>query len=333
MQKQNLLFRRKGFGSFRDLLLAVSQDPAMLIWLDGRLNVVGKPNENYAREVMELFTMGIGNYTEHDVREAARAFTGWTLSGNSFHYDASKHDNKPKTVLGQTGNFNGTDIVDMLAVRPETARFLSRKLYTFFVHDHPTDDEINALAKVYLDSKTDIGVLVTAIFHSAAFTSSDAYLSKVKSPAEFIVGAIKALPGQFSPVGMLPAFRLMGQDLFEPPSVKGWPGGLDWVSTITMLTRMNFGNSMISARPGSGFGNGLDLNRFSLNTGINDPGAYVDYLLEAMGAVPVTADTRQQMIAYMQAPGGLNSLSRRQLDMKTRGLIHLIMSTAEYQMA
>jgi len=125
----------------------------------------------------------------------------------------------------------------------------------------------------------------------------------------------------------------MGQDLFEPPNVKGWPGGLDWVSTITMLTRMNFGNSMISARPGSGFGNGLDLNTFSLNAAIDDPGAYVDYVLDAMGSVPVTADTRQQMIAYMEAPAGLNSLPRQQLDMKTRGLIHLIMSTAEYQMA
>jgi len=333
MLKQNQLFQRRGFGSFRDLLLAVSQDPAMLIWLDGRLNVVGKPNENYAREVMELFTMGIGNYTETDVREAARAFTGWTLSGNSFHYDSSKHDNKPKKVLEQTGNFNGTDIVEMLAVRPETARFLSRKLFTFFVHDHPSNDEIEGLARIYLDSGTNIGAVVTAIFRSPSFTSPDAYLSKVKSPAEFIIGAIKALPGQFSPVGMLPAFRLMGQDLFEPPSVKGWPGGLDWVSTITMLTRMNFGNAMISARPGSGFGNGLDLNSFSLNAGINEPGAYVDFILESLGAVPDTPETRQQLIAYLQAPGGLNSLSRRQLDMKTRGLIHLIMSTAEYQMA
>jgi hypothetical protein len=174
---------------------------------------------------------------------------------------------------------------------------------------------------------------VTAIFHLPSFTAQDAYLSRVKSPAEFIVGAIKALPGQFSPVGMLPAFTLMGQDLFEPPNVKGWPGGLDWVSTITMLTRMNFGNSMISARPGSGFGNGLDLNTFALNAGITDPGAYVDYLLEAMGSVPVTDPARLEMIGYIQAPRDLSSLSARQLDMKTRGLIHLIMSTAEYQMA
>jgi hypothetical protein len=186
---------------------------------------------------------------------------------------------------------------------------------------------------VYQDSDTNIGALVTAIFHLPSFTSTDAYLANVKSPAEFIVGAIKALPGQFAPVGMLPAFRLMGQDLFEPPNVKGWSGGLDWVSTITMLTRMNFGNSMISARPGSGFGNGLDLNSFSLNAGITDPGGYVDYLLEAMGSVPVTADTRAQMVAYMGAPGSLSSLTRQQLDMKTRGLIHLIVSTAEYQMA
>src|SRR5439155_26418457 len=163
-------------------------------------------------------------------------------------------------------------------------------------------DEIDALAKVYLDNDTNIGALVTAIFHSPSFTSTDAYLGNVKSPAEFIIGAIKALPGQFSPVGMLPAFRLMGQDLFEPPNGKGWAGGLDWVSTITMLTRMNFGNSMISARSQSEFGNGLDLNSFSLNAGISDPGAYVDYLLSAMGSVPVTADTRQQTMAYVQAP-------------------------------
>jgi len=334
MYQQNQLFRKKGFGSFRDLLLAVSQDPAMLIWLDGNSNKKGRPNENYAREVMELFTMGIGNYTEQDVREGARAFTGWFVDGSgSFYFNVAQHDNGVKTFLGQTSKFNGTDIVDILAMQPATARFISRKLFTFFVHDNPTDADIDALAKVYFANNTDIGAVVTAIFKSPAFISKAAYLAKIKSPAEFIVGAIKALPGQFAPVGMLPAFRLMGQDLFEPPNVKGWPGGLDWVSTITMLTRMNFGNSMISARPGSGFGNGLDLNTFSLHAAIDDPGAYVDYVLDAMGSVPVTADTRQQMIAYMEAPAGLNRLPRQQLDMKTRGLIHLIMSTAEYQMA
>jgi uncharacterized protein (DUF1800 family) len=334
MYQQNQLFRTSGFGSFRDLLLAVSQDPAMLIWLDGNSNKKGRPNENYAREVMELFTMGIGNYTEQDVREGARAFTGWFVDGSgNFYFNVQQHDNGSKSFLGHTGNLNGTDVVDILAMHPATARFLSRKLFTFFIHDHPSDDDIEGLAKVYFDSATDIGAVVTAILKSPAFTSMEAYLAKIKSPAEFIVGAVKALPGEFAPVGMLPAFRLMGQDLFEPPNVKGWPGGLDWVSTITMLTRMNIGNSMISARPGSSFGNGLDLNRFSLNVGIDDPDAYVDFVLGAMGSVPVTAENRAQMVAYLEAPGGLRSITHEQLDVKTRGLIHLIMSTAEYQMA
>jgi uncharacterized protein (DUF1800 family) len=334
MRRQNQLFRRKGFGSFRELLLSVAQDPAMLIWLDSNTNKKGNPNENFARELMELFTLGIGHYTERDVREAARAFTGWFVDGaGRFYFNSAQHDFGTKTVLGRTGSFNGTDIIDMLAVMPQTARFISRKLFAFFVHENPSDAEIDALAKVYLDNNTDIGAVVDAIFRSPAFTSREAYLALVKSPVEFIVGAVKALPGQFSPVGMLPALQLMGQDLFEPPNVAGWPGGLAWVNTIAMLTRMNFGNAMISARPGSRFGNGLDLNSFSLNAGIRDTGTYVDYVLDSMGSVPVTAETRQELVAYMEAPSGLGSVSRRQLDMKTRGLIHLIMSTAEYQLA
>ncbi len=329
MRKQNQLFRRKGFGNFRDLLLAVSEDPAMLIWLDGNQNKKGKPNENYAREVMELFTLGIGNYTEHDVREGARAFTGWGVDGaGRFHFTPADHDDGVKTFLVQTGKFTGTDIVEMLATRPETARFLSRKLFTFFVHDHPTDEEINALAKIYLDNNTSIGAMVEAIFKSASFTSKDAYLSQIKSPAQFIIGAIKALPGQFAPIGMLPAFRLMGQDLFEPPSVKGWAGGLDWVSTITMLSRMNFGNYMITVRPGpNGLGNGLDLRAFVLNAGLTNTPDFVDYVLDSMGAVPLTPESRQELIAYV------GPFSSANVDMKTRGLIHLIMSAAEYQMA
>lgn len=335
MRKQNQLFRAKGLGSFRDLLLDVSRDPAMLIWLDSNSNKKGNPNENYARELMELFSIGIGHYSERDVREAARAFTGWFIDGGGrFFFSAKDHDTGIKTLptFGLSGNLNGTDVVNMLAVHPQTARFVSRKLFTFFVHDHPSDDEIDALAKTYLENGTNIGAVVTAIFKSPSFLSKDAYLALVKSPAEFIVGAIKAMPSQFAPRGMLPAFRLMSQDLFEPPSVKGWAGGLDWISTITMLTRMNFGNFMVTARPQGGLGNGLDLNRFSLNAGIRDTAAYVDYVLDAMGGVTIFPETRRELIAYVGTPT-FASLSRTNQDMKTRGLIHLIMSTAEYQMA
>src|SRR5688572_20837312 len=140
MRKQNQLFRTKGLGSFRDLLMDVSRDPAMLIWLDSNSNKKGNPNENYARELMELFSIGIGNYTERDVREAARAFTGWFIDGGGrFFFSAKDRDTGSKTLptFGLSGNLNGTDVVDMLAVHPGTARFISRKLFTFFVHEHP----------------------------------------------------------------------------------------------------------------------------------------------------------------------------------------------------
>jgi len=341
MLNQNLLFRSQGMGRFRDLLLAVSEDPAMLYWLDNNTNRKGHPNENYAREVMELFTLGIGNYTEQDVQEGARAFTGWftthAVGGKSlgqFHFDTTQHDFGSKTFLGQTGNFNGTDIVDILAHRPETARFLTRKLWVWFINDTPTDADIAPLAQLYLDQDTQIRPVVEALLRHPAFTSDAAYLAKVKSPPEFVIGATRMLPGQFNPLALPGWMTLMDQELFNPPNVKGWDGGMAWISTTTLLERANFADAVASARGGpltKGIGPGIDIT--ALLQGITATTALdlVDQLAERLGPVPLNAGSRAELAAYLNAPNGLAAMTPTEIDTKVRGLIHLIMGTAEYQ--
>jgi uncharacterized protein (DUF1800 family) len=340
MLAQNELFRTRGMGRFRDLLLAVSQDPAMLYWLDSNTNRKGQPNENYARELMELFTMGIGHYTETDILEAARAFTGWfavrrAASLGQFFFNAAQHDNGIKTVLGHTGNLNGTDVVDILAYRPETARFLSRKLWVWFIHDHPSDVDIEPLAQLYLANDTQIRPLLEAILRHPKFASDEAYLALIKSPVEFVVGTLRMLPGQYNPAQLPSALRQMGHELFNPPSVKGWDGGMDWISTTTLLARVNFANSITSARPGGnaakGFGAGIDMPALTASLTATTAGELVDQLAARLGPVPINAGSRAEMAAYVGATGGLSTLTPAQLDTKIRGLIHLIVGTAEYQ--
>ncbi|MBX9693618.1 MAG: DUF1800 domain-containing protein, partial [Cyanobacteria bacterium] len=241
MYQQNLTFRAHGLGKFEDLLLAVSKDPAMIIWLDNRDNRKNKPNENYAREVMELFTMGIGNYSEKDVKEAARAFTGWTAP-SSFYFNKKHHDFGSKTFLGQTGNFGGEDIIKILAERPETAKYLSRKLITFFCQDNPEPAFVDRIASIYTDSKQDIKIVLDAIFRSDEFKSEKSYHCKIKSPAEFVIGTMKLLQVEKLDGDLPSVMARMGQNLYEPPNVKGWDGGLAWIATDTLMERFNFAN-------------------------------------------------------------------------------------------
>jgi uncharacterized protein (DUF1800 family) len=335
MLQQNQLFRSQGMGRFRDLLLAVSQDPAMLYWLDNNTNVKGHPNENYAREVMELFTMGIGNYTETDVKEGARAFTGWTLNRTTgqFFFNQGQHDNGSKTFLGQTGNLNGTDIVDILAYRPETARFITRKLWKWFIHDQPADTDIEPLAQLYLQNDTQIRPVVEALLRHPAFTSDAAYLAQVKSPVEFVVGTIRMLPGQFNPPVLPGWMRQMDQDLFNPPDVKGWDGGMTWISTTTLLARVNFADAITSARGPANKGAGLGMDIQTLLSGITATTSVdlVDQVAERLGPVPLNDGSRAEIAAYLNAPNGLTSFTPVEIDTKVRGLVHLILGTAEYQ--
>ena len=248
MWAQNQLFRRYGLGSFRTLLGQVARDPAMLVWLDGGENRVGAPNENFGREVMELFTLGRGNgYTEKDVQEAARCFTGWRGADTptGFVYDPTRHDDGEKTVLGRTGNWHTDDLVDILAAHPATAKTLCAKLFRFFVHDNPSEAQIERLSEVYFQNNFEIRAVLSAIFHSDDFYSDAARWAKIKSPTEFAVMTIRELQAPLSAVGRLgDRLNQMGQDLFYPPNVRGWVEGRSWINTRTLLARVNFASTL-----------------------------------------------------------------------------------------
>jgi hypothetical protein len=245
MKQQNLLLRRHALGKLRPFLLEISRDPAMLIWLDSNSNVRGKPNENYARELMELFTLGVGRYAEDDVRAAARAFTGWHASGNGFSVNRLQHDEGAKTVLGQTGNWDGGDVVRIVLDQPAAADFLVRKLYRAFISEAevPPDDLLAPLAAQFRASDYDIAALVRTMLRSRVFFSDRAYRQRIKSPVEYVVGMLHALDGSDLAAGSVTevAGRLdgLGQTLFAPPNVKGWPGGEAWLNTATLLARHN----------------------------------------------------------------------------------------------
>ncbi len=243
MLQQNITLREHALGKFPPFLLAMSKNPAMLIYLDSNSNVKGKPNENYAREVMELFSLGVGNYTEKDIREAARAFTGWHTSDGAFEFADKFHDFGTKTVLKQTGKWNGEDVVRILMEQPAAARFLVRKLYTFFVSEAavPSDAFLEPLADTFRKSGYDIKAVVRQILASRYFYSQHAYRQRIKSPVEFVLGAVWSLTDRQIPQAtLISQLELMGQNLFAPPNVKGWPGGKYWLNTSTVLARHNF---------------------------------------------------------------------------------------------
>jgi uncharacterized protein (DUF1800 family) len=267
MLAQNETFRRLALGSFREMLLAVSRDPAMLLWLDNYLNRKGKPNENYARELLELFTLGIGNYTEQDVKEAARAFTGWTLRPRvGFQFVPALHDDGEKQFLGQRGNLNGTDIIDILVRHPKTAELLCAKLFRFFAYEQPEPAVLRALVRTYFDSGYQVGAVVRQILLSEAFISPKAVRTMVKSPVDYVIGTLRcvgigqqvtlALQAQTVTPAVLAllrgadiAMQRMGMSLFYPPSVKGWDWGKAWITSATMTERLRFAENL--ANPGT----------------------------------------------------------------------------------
>jgi hypothetical protein len=260
MFDQNRTLRRHALGRFRPFLLEVSRDPAMLIWLDSNQNVKGAPNENYAREVMELFSLGVGNYTEKDVQEAARAFTGWhhTPDQAAFEFNRDLHDDGRKTLFGATGNFGGEDVLRLCADQPACARFLVGKLYAFLVSETPPPRALLApLEDRFRRSDYDIADLVKTILGSRLFYSAHAVRRRVKWPVEYAVGAVRAVAPDRVPLGdLIDPLAKMGQVLFAPPNVKGWRTGTDWLNSATLLARNNFAETVAmgawprrSARP------------------------------------------------------------------------------------
>jgi uncharacterized protein (DUF1800 family) len=238
--QQDLLFRRLGTGPLGDFIKAVSKDPAMLIYLDGETNAKGKPNENYARELMELFTLGEGNYTEQDVKEAARAFTGWTVdrAKGTASFNPKRYDDGVKTLLGQKGNFGADDVVDVLLRQPRTAVFLTEKFWRFFVSPDPDETQVTRLAAAYRASGYQLKVLLRGLLLQDAFWSSANNDSLVKSPFELLIGQVRTWGlKDYDPKRLTWQLARLGQDLFNPLSVKGWPEGLDWVDAATLLER------------------------------------------------------------------------------------------------
>jgi len=245
MFNQNRLLRECALGKFRPFLLAMSKDPAMLVWLDSNSNVRGTPNENYAREVMELFSLGVGHYTEKDIREAARAFTGWHTDDDQFEFVPKLHDDGAKTVLGRTGNWDGQDIIRIVLDRDDAARFMVRKLYRYFISEtaNPPDALLEPLAASFRNSDYDIAAVVKALLSSRHFFSAHAYRQRIKSPLEFTLSSVRAVvgdPKDIKPAALISKMESMGQQLFAPPNVKGWVGGEAWLNTATVIARHNF---------------------------------------------------------------------------------------------
>lgn len=338
MWQQNELFRTHALGNFRTLLKAVSRDPAMLIWLDGAENRKGKPNENYGRELLELFTLGIGGgYTEDDVKEAARAFTGWHYDRSSdlFVFDPDKHDDGPKTFLGQTGNFNGDDIIDIVVNHPSTARFVCAKLFKYFMHDAPTPEDLKPLTQAYLGSGYEIRAVVGTMLKSPAFYSDRVVYNKIASPAEFVVTTLRTLDVPLTSVGgsVSGSLHNMGQELFNPPNVKGWPEGQAWINTMTMLTRINFAGTLVTEMQRRDIFDGNLMRRFQslgLSGSRSDtPTQIIDAVWGALlpGHTPSDA-TRAALVAFAQDDKGQVHFAD-----KAGGLVSLILSSPDYQLA
>ena len=240
MYRQNVLLRRESLGSFATMLHEIGKDPAMLVWLDNAGNRKQAPNENFAREVMELFTLGEGHYGERDVKEAARAFTGWSLDRETgtYMFRPGFHDYGEKTVLGRTGQLDGDDVIDILLARPETARFISTKLWREFVSSEPDAAEVDRWAAVFRDSRYHVKPLLRTILLSDAFWAPDNRAVLVKSPVELVAGTLRTF--EIHPFDLRPAVfacAALGQNLFAPPNVKGWPGGDAWITSSTLLAR------------------------------------------------------------------------------------------------
>lgn len=241
------LFRREGTGNFRDLLIGVAQDPAMLAFLDAGVNVKGAPNENFAREIMELFTMGVGNYSEQDIREAARAFTGWNYEDLQFVVNRDRHDDRDKTVLGRTGRFDGVQVIDIILAHPVTAEYIASKLYRFFVREDVSPELRRQLAAVLRDNRYAIAPLMRTIFLSRDFYSAPSVGTRIKGPVEMVVSTyrklgLKEMPG-------VPDFNdttaALGQQLFRPPTVAGWAQGRSWITPGLLIERGNFARDVM----------------------------------------------------------------------------------------
>ena len=365
--KQTDLFRYYGLGRFRTLLIELSKDPAMIYFLDGKDNHKDAVNENFGRELLELFSMGVGNYTEDDVRECSRAFTGWTMGNASYHavralkmttypfgridwqflFSEDDHDYDEKTFLGQTGAFNGEDIIDIICREPATSRFIARHLYNFFVADEPQvpawqtvpprdPEAVNALVDAFVKYDGDIRSVLRVLFNSDFF--KNATFAKVKSPTELVVGTLR-LAGEYQiptvdDVSIARANTVMGQTLLDPPSVEGWHTGMEWIETGSLVNRVNFAAEQLEDVDKPGIKS--IINRIRSRGDRLSPEGLVDGCLDLMGPLTVSEITRNELLDHAFAGGdirfGPEDGDPASAD-RIKEMMQLIVGTLEYQLA
>ena len=352
---QTHTFRRHGLGKFADILLALSQDPAMIFWLDNKDNHQDAPNENYGRELLELFSMGIGNYTEDDVKAAARAFTGWTIANAhymsirasrdsfwpygridwQFHYRDDDHDAGEKTFLGHAGPFNGQDIIAIIVRQPATARYIAAKLYNFFVADRPDADAIGILADEFTATGGDIRAVMRRLFLADFFTHPSVRLARVKSPAELVSGAARLAGSHQTPewsiVNLALDVNFMGQEILNPPTVEGWHTGREWIDTGNLVERINAAAAEMrdTGRPGV-----RDIiNRVKSAGPVLPPRPLAEACLDAVGMFEVTAATLDSLTA-LAAPWGEVRFDRKDAcaEQRVTEMLQLIVASREYQL-
>lgn len=338
--------REHATGRFEDLVQAVARDPAMLIWLDNTSNHKWSPNENFARELMELFTtgtvdaVGTPNYTETDVAEVARAFTGWSVNGDGFVVNNWSHDDGVKTVKGITGVLDGGDVVQILADDPATARRVPARLFGWFAHAIDLDDPVaDDLALVYQQTDGDILALVEAIFRHDAFWSAESLAGHVKSPAEWLVGSLRLLRAKVNRKELRDVGEWMdelGQSLLDPPSVFGWDQDLAWVGTSGLLARAHVADAIAEAREKHEPVRYVPKKLLGKLKKLDGPEALVDRVLEGLDVAHATPATRSALLHYTEtAASGLPieyALDSDFIDLKVRGLIALILASPDYQL-
>ena len=327
MIEQNRLLRERGMGRYDELLKAISRDPAMMIYLDSRSNKKAAPNENYSRELMELFTLGIGHFTEQDVRESARAFTGWQFRRRTgFYLNAKQHDNGLKTFMGRTGNYDGDDIVDIIMEQPAAAGYVCTRLWTFFAYPDPEPEVIERLAGVFRANGTEIRPVVRAMLESDEFYSGRARAALVKSPVELAVGAVRALgiETDFRPLDK--PIEQMGQALFMPPNVAGWPGGATWINSSALLQRINMAAALAEARA-----NRLWFAPQSLvgDRDLSASGEIVDFFDDLLLGGRLGETGRDVLAAFLDGMDG----TAVSLDQRLRNAVYLVLASPDFQVA
>ncbi len=346
------MFREHGMGNYRDLLIALAKDPAMIYWLDNNENHKHAPNENWGRELLELFSLGVGHYTETDVFECSRAFTGWTIDAKmprypygrhpwKFSFRPEDHDNTDKTFLGHTGNFDGEDIIDIVLQQDACPRFITRHLYNFFVADEPqvpawniepprNPEAIESLSKTFVENDYDIKPVLRELFNSDYF--KQAQYQKVKSPTEVVVGTLRLTQDMTGPDPRLEALGkepgYMGQDILDPPSVEGWHTGREWINSGSLVKRVNFVSDRVSDANLPGVRSMLDY--VASNGATMSPNELVGRCLDIMGPINVDERTREELIAHVAGGGDLEVGSDEFRERATQTFA-LIASTREYQ--